>query len=505
MGSGASTNKVVAAAIDGSSEADLKQVLSGLSADRRAKLLRSLGDGQTKKVPKKFTEKRLKQVFAKFDKDNSGSIGFKEVERVEKFFEIEASEAAPASWADGKITFDEFVKWLKKAGVPVKEAKKEITKPYTTEGLKAAFKTYDKDKSGFVGFEEVQAIEKFYNIPMEVSASAEDWKDGKISVDEFIGWVKKAGHKVKEKPVIPPPKALSMADLKKAFEGFDKDSSKKIGFAEVQAIEKFYNIPMEVSANAKDWADGVVSFEEFVGWVKKAGHAVEEPKEVSPPKPLSMEDLRKAFDGFDDDKSGKIGFEEVQAIEQFYNLPMEISARAADWADGVVSFEEFVDWIKKAGHAVEEAPKRPAKLSLDALTKSFNSFDKDKSGNIGFEEVQAIEKFYDIPMEVSSRMSDWTDGTISLKEFIGWVKDAGHPVDETALAPPGLTKAALEKEFQKYASAKTGKVGFAEVAAVEKAFNIPMEVSSAASDWQDGVIDFKEFCGWLEKAGHKLA
>lgn len=299
-------------------------------------------------------KKQVKSVFREWDKKGTGRIRKETLVLVWKNLEpsltdqqISSVMQVPALMMDGNdIFFDKFVDYVfaKASQAMPKPAK---GKPIYIDKLKTAFSYFDKDKSGYIGFEEVQALEEFYRIPMQVSASAAEWLDGKIDFDELIGWLKKVGYEVKANDL--EANILTVESLRQAYKNFDKDKNGTIGFEEVQAIEQFYNIPMSVSSNAKDWADGKIDFYEFLGWLTKSGMKI---ADAAPPNDFSIETLKKEYDKFDMDHNGSIGFDEVQAIEQKYNIPMMVSANAKDWKDGRIDFNEFLEWLKKAGHPV---------------------------------------------------------------------------------------------------------------------------------------------------------
>ena len=54
--------------------------------------------------------------------------------------------------------------------------------------------------------------------------------------------------------------------------------------------------------------------------------------------------------------------------------------------------------------------------------------DADQSGELGMEEVAALEEQFGIPLSVSAASADWRDGKIAFAEFLGWVIEAGHKV-----------------------------------------------------------------------------
>lgn len=297
-------------------------------------------------------KKHVKSVFREWDKNCTGRIGKHNLASIWKELipslteqQIASLMQIPALMMDGNdVFFDKFVDFVfAKANQAMPQPSKG--KPLYINKLKIAFNLFDKDKSGSIGFEEVQAIEEFYRIPMQVSANASDWADGVIDFNEFLTWIKKAGYEVMEKEQEEKP--LTVESLKQAYASFDKDKNGSIGFEEVQAIERFYNIPMSVSSSAKDWADGKIDFEEFLGWLRKSGYKLEQ---AEPPSEFTIDALRKAYELFDKDANGSIGFEEVQEIEQKYNIPMTVSANAKDWKDGKIDFGEFLGWLKKAGH-----------------------------------------------------------------------------------------------------------------------------------------------------------
>jgi hypothetical protein len=101
---------------------------------------------------------------------------------------------------------------------------------------------------------------------------------------------------------------------------------------------------------------------------EKTAEGKEEGKEEAPVQ-IAIDEINAAFAEADVDSSGAVGFEEIQAMEEKFGLPMAISANAEDWADGKISLEEFTQMLKTNGN-IAPPPKPPnAVFTLQSATK----------------------------------------------------------------------------------------------------------------------------------------
>ncbi|RNA20015.1 Calmodulin [Brachionus plicatilis] len=95
----------------------------------------------------------IREAFDIFDRDKSGSISVKEMERVFKSLGIQASREEIRLVVkemdidgDGEISFEEFVRVMGD----------KFYRRYTSSEIKAAFKHFDKDNNGFITCEELK-------------------------------------------------------------------------------------------------------------------------------------------------------------------------------------------------------------------------------------------------------------------------------------------------------------------------------------------------------------
>eukprot|EP00940_MAST-03C_sp_MAST-3C-sp2_P003555 g3555.t1 len=212
----------------------------------------------------------------------------------------------------------------------------------------AAFKKADKDGSGTLDVDEIASIEEKFGLAPQISKKATDWRDGTINIEEFITMLKENKNLVQEgKKAV----RVSLDEAMAAFKKADVDGSGTIGFEEIGVIERKFNLPMNISGNAKDWSDGKIDVEEFIGMLKKNKNLIEEDDDDKTVR-VSLEDAMAAFKMADVDGSGTIGFSEIGVIERKFDLPMKISGSAKDWSDGVIDLGEYLGMLKKNGSLI---------------------------------------------------------------------------------------------------------------------------------------------------------
>lgn len=156
-----------------------------------------------KVIAKNLTDaeiKGLKEMFKAFDKDNSGTISFSELQEGLKGLalgrkggsneklkpeEVRDLLSAVDVDGDGSISYEEFI-----------TATIHLNKLESEETMWSAFQTFDADNSGFITPEELmQALESF-GMPMsreEVDAMIKEVdanSDGLINYDEFVAMMR---------------------------------------------------------------------------------------------------------------------------------------------------------------------------------------------------------------------------------------------------------------------------------------------------------------------------
>mmetsp|Transcript_31950 Transcript_31950/g.72902 ORF Transcript_31950/g.72902 Transcript_31950/m.72902 type:complete len:195 (+) Transcript_31950:67-651(+) len=93
-----------------------------------------------------------------------------------------------------------------------------------------------------------------------------------------------------------------------------------------------------------------------------------------------VNDMKRAFDMIDEDKSGKISPEELQGAAVALGIPMEENI-AVLLGDHQVSFEEFFDRM---------TAKLTADASADDILKIFELYDNDGTGSVSLENLMNI-------------------------------------------------------------------------------------------------------------------
>ena len=195
-----------------------------------------------------------------------------------------------------------------------------------------------------------------------------------------------------------------------------------------------------VSFAAKDKdGDGVLSYEEFHNLVVTSGGADAD---------LSDEELK-----------GRCALLVVNATGRG-SLREYMMAKAA-WRDGVLDFSEF-----EALHKMDPATKT---LGADEVRARFAALDVDGTGRINVKEF-AIARLA------------WKHGTLDCADFCALMR--------TTEEGRALSAAELRTRFASIDVNGTGSVGMAAYA-------------SAVAAWQDGKLDFAEYCGLMRADGNE--
>jgi len=70
---------------------------------------------------------------------------------------------------------------------------------------------------------------------------------------------------------------IALNEIQAAFAEADVDASGALGMEEIQAIEEKFGLPLAISANAADWADGKISLDEFSAMLQTNGNVAPPP------------------------------------------------------------------------------------------------------------------------------------------------------------------------------------------------------------------------------------
>jgi hypothetical protein len=98
----------------------------------------------------------------------------------------------------------------------------------------------------------------------------------------------------------------------------------------------------------------------------------EEGKEEGPVL-IAEDEIKAAFTEADVDASGGLGFEEIQAIEEKFGLPLAISAKAENWADGKISLAEFTSMLQENGNLAPPPTPPNAIITIQSATKKMSA------------------------------------------------------------------------------------------------------------------------------------
>lgn len=101
------------------------------------------------------------------------------------------------------------------------------------------------------------------------------------------------------------------------------------------------------------------------------------------------------------------------------------------------------------------------KVLRSELLAAFVDADIDGNGSIGFDEIEAIEKRFGLPMQISAAAAQWADSKIDCAEFTAMLEANGNldPLDEVASAP-GVSAADVRAGLSPYAQPTEDETAF---------------------------------------------
>ncbi|CAK9015487.1 unnamed protein product [Durusdinium trenchii] len=176
---------------------------------------------------------RVSEIFDRFDVDGSGVLERHELMKVLRVLdsEITTSEIQRIlqeldKSKDGKVSYKEFLSWLKEGEVVARKLAsklKAVTGPMREKRVKEAFDMYDLSGDGFLDMEEMRnAMGKMFLFNQEevhkICNDLDTSNDGVISYKEFSNWMRRGtGSKevLKGKTILAP--ALSSAWLSRSY------------------------------------------------------------------------------------------------------------------------------------------------------------------------------------------------------------------------------------------------------------------------------------------------
>jgi hypothetical protein len=126
-------------------------------------------------------------------------------------------------------------------------------------------------------------------------------------------------------------------------------------------------------------------------------------------------------------------------------------------------------------------------VAAEDVAAAFTEADKDGSGSVSMEEIQAIEVKFGLPIEISIKSADWEDGKINLEEFTAMLEANGNlktppAAEEEAVAAPAAVVDAAPAPAAYAEEAETPPAAKEEVAPVPAAAEEVAPVPAAAEE-----------------------
>merc|ERR1719379_1231278 len=81
-------------------------------------------------------------------------------------------------------------------------------------------------------------------------------------------------------------------------------------------------------------------------------------------------------------EDGVVHFEHIEAIETKFSLPMSISADMKYWKDMKITYEEFVDMLKRNGNISNSGGSVKLQITKSELEAAFAEMDTSHDGII---------------------------------------------------------------------------------------------------------------------------
>ena len=144
-----------------------------------------------------------------------------------------------------------------------------------------------------------------------------------------------------------PPKTEK--EIRRIFDNVDKDRSGKVTVAELQTLHGGHAEKIVESCDADK--DGKVSWDEYIKVMRDRGQVKEEQAEDQKAMPLKTEkEIRRIFNSFDWDRSGKVTVAELQSKVD----PQKMLERMDGDKDGKISWDEYIKYMRDRGQVKEE-------------------------------------------------------------------------------------------------------------------------------------------------------
>ncbi|CAE7737879.1 CML12 [Symbiodinium sp. CCMP2592] len=240
------------------------------------------------------------------------------------------------------------------------------------------------------------------------------------------------------------------------------------------------------------------------------------------------ERIRSIFDRFDKDGGGTLDRYELHRVfkvlvPSLTPLQINTSFKHLDkGGDGVVSREEFCQWILTDTGEAKKVMRALVKATSDALATSvrevFARFDQDGDGKLDRSELWRVFKTLDGELRIpeiaslSQELDTGGDGMVSHKEFLSWLRqgsDRAHALTRTIVKETGKAREArIQQAFTKYDSTKDGQLNIEELANALKVLGSfsSDEIRHVRDDLdksKDGKVSYEEFRTWIHSGKGK--
>eukprot|EP00931_Biecheleriopsis_adriatica_P049212 TRINITY_DN28461_c2_g1_i1.p1 TRINITY_DN28461_c2_g1~~TRINITY_DN28461_c2_g1_i1.p1 ORF type:complete len:519 (-),score=101.28 TRINITY_DN28461_c2_g1_i1:143-1699(-) len=234
--------------------------------------------------------------------------------------------------------------------------------------------------------------------------------------------------------------------------------------------------------------------------------------------------IGQVFDRFDKDASGSLDRHELHSVfrtlgPNFTPKQIQTFCKRLDQShDGQVDRAEFLKWIIAGSGDAKDVLEVIIKATGDALAASlrevFSRFDADGGGSLEMREMARVLRILEPKLTMSEvdglckELDNSGDGSVSMKEFLLWLKSGTPGANHITRSIVANTGAAREQRirqaYEKYDATGDGLLDIEEVSRTLKALGsfTNDEVRKVCADLDrsgDGQVDFEEFLSWMKR------
>merc|ERR1711937_686229 len=188
------------------------------------------------------------------------------------------------------------------------------------------------------------------------------------------------------------------------------------------------------------WKDMKITYEEFVDMLRRNDNVEIEGEEAVPKKfKVKESELKEEFSTLSKG-DGSIDFEDIEKVETRFGLPPGISGDMEYWKDMKITYEEFVDMLRRNDNVEieeEEAVPKKFKVKESELKEEFSTLSKG-DGSIDFEDVEKVETRFGLPSGISSDMEYGKNRKFIYEESVDMLRKNDNVKIEEESAPKKL-------------------------------------------------------------------